>query len=38
VVIAPDFDPAAIEILTGKWKNIRLLRCPPPPWGSWRRG
>ena len=27
VVIAPDFDPAAIEILTGKWKNIRLLRC-----------
>ena len=32
VVIAPDFDPAAIEILTGKWKNIRLLRCPPPPW------
>jgi phosphoribosylaminoimidazolecarboxamide formyltransferase / IMP cyclohydrolase len=32
VVIAPDFDPAAIEILTGKWKNIRLLRCPPPSW------
>ena len=31
VVIAPDFDPAAIAILTGKWKNIRLLRCPPPP-------
>ncbi|HTR94767.1 MAG TPA: bifunctional phosphoribosylaminoimidazolecarboxamide formyltransferase/inosine monophosphate cyclohydrolase, partial [Trebonia sp.] len=31
VVIAPDFDPAAIEILTGKWKNIRLLRCDPPP-------
>jgi phosphoribosylaminoimidazolecarboxamide formyltransferase/IMP cyclohydrolase len=34
VVIAPDFDPAAIEILTGKWKNIRLLRCPPPPWAA----
>ena len=34
VVIAPDFDPAAIEILTGKWKNIRLLRCDPPPWGA----
>jgi phosphoribosylaminoimidazolecarboxamide formyltransferase/IMP cyclohydrolase len=32
VVIAPDFDPAAIEILTGKWKNIRLLRCAPPPY------
>ena len=34
VVIAPDFDPAAVEILTGKWKNIRLLRCDPPPWGA----
>ena len=32
VVVAPDFDPAAVEILTGKWKNIRLLRCAPPPW------
>jgi phosphoribosylaminoimidazolecarboxamide formyltransferase / IMP cyclohydrolase len=32
VVIAPDFDPAAIEILAGRWKNIRLLRCAPPPW------
>ena len=27
VVIAPDFDPAAVEILAGRWKNIRLLRC-----------
>ena len=34
VVIAPDFDPAAITILAGKWKNIRLLRCPPPPWAA----
>jgi phosphoribosylaminoimidazolecarboxamide formyltransferase / IMP cyclohydrolase len=34
VVIAPDFDPAAIEILTGRWKNIRLLRCAPPPWAA----
>jgi len=34
VVIAPDFDPAAIEILTGKWKNIRLLRCAPPSWAA----
>jgi phosphoribosylaminoimidazolecarboxamide formyltransferase/IMP cyclohydrolase len=33
VVIAPDFDPAAVEILTRRWKNIRLLRCVPPPWG-----
>jgi phosphoribosylaminoimidazolecarboxamide formyltransferase/IMP cyclohydrolase len=34
VVIAPDFDPAAIEILAGRWKNIRLLRCAPPPWAA----
>ena len=34
VVIAPGFDPAAVEILTAKWKNIRLLRCDPPPWGA----
>jgi phosphoribosylaminoimidazolecarboxamide formyltransferase / IMP cyclohydrolase len=34
VVIAPDFDPAAIEILTRKWKNIRLLRCAPPSWAA----
>ncbi len=34
VVIAPDFDPAAVEILTGRWKNIRLLRCAPPPWAQ----
>jgi phosphoribosylaminoimidazolecarboxamide formyltransferase / IMP cyclohydrolase len=34
VVIAPDFDQAAVEILTGRWKNIRLLRCAPPPWAA----
>jgi phosphoribosylaminoimidazolecarboxamide formyltransferase/IMP cyclohydrolase len=34
VVIAPDFDPAAVDILTRKWKNIRLLRCAPPPWAA----
>ena len=34
VVIAPDFDPAAVDILTGKWKNIRLLRCAPPAWAA----
>jgi phosphoribosylaminoimidazolecarboxamide formyltransferase / IMP cyclohydrolase len=28
-VIAPDFEPEALEILSGKWKNVRLLRCPP---------
>src|ERR1700683_314109 len=33
-VIAPAFAPAAVEILTGRWKNIRLLRCAPPPWGA----
>jgi phosphoribosylaminoimidazolecarboxamide formyltransferase/IMP cyclohydrolase len=31
VVIAPDFEPEALEILSGRWKNIRLLRCAPPP-------
>ncbi|WP_206664001.1 bifunctional phosphoribosylaminoimidazolecarboxamide formyltransferase/IMP cyclohydrolase [Thermomonospora catenispora] len=30
VVVAPDFEPAALEILTRK-KNIRLLRCPQGP-------
>jgi phosphoribosylaminoimidazolecarboxamide formyltransferase / IMP cyclohydrolase len=29
VVIAPDFEPAALDILTRK-KNQRLLRCAPP--------
>jgi phosphoribosylaminoimidazolecarboxamide formyltransferase/IMP cyclohydrolase len=38
VVIAPDFDPAAVDILTGRWKNIRLLRCTPPPWATGREG
>src|ERR1700761_2894186 len=37
VVIAPDFDPAAIEILAGRWKNIRLLRCAPPSWAAGER-
>src|SRR5215469_998558 len=39
VIIAPDFEPAALDILTRK-KNQRLLRCPPPPHGAgieWRR-
>ena len=29
VVVAPGFEPAALDILTGK-KNQRLLRCQPP--------
>jgi phosphoribosylaminoimidazolecarboxamide formyltransferase / IMP cyclohydrolase len=29
-VIAPDFEPEAVEILAGKSKNVRLLRCPAP--------
>ncbi len=29
VIIAPDFEPGALEILMAK-KNQRLLRCPPP--------
>jgi phosphoribosylaminoimidazolecarboxamide formyltransferase/IMP cyclohydrolase len=38
VIIAPDFEPAALDILTRK-KNQRLLRCAPPPAGpaqEWR--
>ena len=31
VIVAPDFEPAALDIFTGRWKNMRLLRCPPPP-------
>jgi len=26
VVIAPDYDEEALQIITGKWKNVRLLR------------
>jgi phosphoribosylaminoimidazolecarboxamide formyltransferase/IMP cyclohydrolase len=33
-VIAPDFEPEAVEILAGKWKNVRLLRCAAPGAGS----
>jgi phosphoribosylaminoimidazolecarboxamide formyltransferase/IMP cyclohydrolase len=29
-VVAPDFEPEAVEILAGKWKNVRLLRCAAP--------
>jgi phosphoribosylaminoimidazolecarboxamide formyltransferase / IMP cyclohydrolase len=38
VIIAPDFERAALDILTRK-KNQRLLRCAPPPAGpatEWR--
>jgi phosphoribosylaminoimidazolecarboxamide formyltransferase / IMP cyclohydrolase len=38
VLIAPEFEPAALDILTTK-KNLRLLRCPPPSAGpamEWR--
>ncbi|MFC9969339.1 bifunctional phosphoribosylaminoimidazolecarboxamide formyltransferase/IMP cyclohydrolase [Spirillospora sp. NPDC127200] len=33
VLVAPDFEDAALEILTRK-KNIRLLRCPEGPAGD----
>ena len=33
VVLAPDFDDEALEVLTTK-KNLRLLRVPPPPSGG----
>ena len=40
VVVAPEFEPEALEILTGR-KNLRLLRCPPPAGSElaaeWRR-
>jgi phosphoribosylaminoimidazolecarboxamide formyltransferase/IMP cyclohydrolase len=39
VIVAPDFEPAALDIFTSRWKNMRLLRCPPPPAGGaieWR--
>ena len=29
VVIAPDYEEAALGVLSRKWKNVRLLRCPP---------
>ena len=29
VVIAPDYDAEALKIITGRWKNVRLLRCAP---------
>ena len=37
-VIAPGFDPAAMDVLTGR-KNLRVLRCPAPEPGQgveWR--
>jgi phosphoribosylaminoimidazolecarboxamide formyltransferase / IMP cyclohydrolase len=30
VIVAPDFEPLALDILS-KQKNLRLLRCPAPP-------
>jgi phosphoribosylaminoimidazolecarboxamide formyltransferase/IMP cyclohydrolase len=33
VVVAPDFEPAAVEVLAGR-KNVRLLRCPPAARGG----
>jgi phosphoribosylaminoimidazolecarboxamide formyltransferase / IMP cyclohydrolase len=28
VVAAPDFEPGALTVLSGRWKNVRLLRVP----------
>ncbi len=33
VVCAPDFEPAALDVLQVK-RNLRLLRCPSPPGGD----
>jgi phosphoribosylaminoimidazolecarboxamide formyltransferase / IMP cyclohydrolase len=38
VVIAPDYEAEALEIITGKWKNVRLLRCAPLGAGPAARG
>ncbi len=35
IVVAPGFEPEAVDILRGS-KNIRLLGCPPPDRGSHR--
>ncbi len=41
VVVAPDYDAEALEVITGKWKNVRLLRCGAPTFRSgqkeWRQ-
>jgi phosphoribosylaminoimidazolecarboxamide formyltransferase / IMP cyclohydrolase len=29
VVISPEYEEAALGVLSRKWKNVRLLRCPP---------
>jgi len=29
VVIAPDYDAEALQVITGRWKNVRLLRSAP---------
>jgi phosphoribosylaminoimidazolecarboxamide formyltransferase / IMP cyclohydrolase len=39
VLVAPGFDPGALDILTRR-KNLRVLRCPPPDQDAhteWRR-
>ena len=33
VIIAPDYEPQALELLQGK-KNLRILRCPAPERGG----
>jgi phosphoribosylaminoimidazolecarboxamide formyltransferase/IMP cyclohydrolase len=38
VIIAPGYEPAALDVLRGR-KNLRVLRCPPPDRGpapEWR--
>jgi len=41
VVVAPDYDAEALGIITGRWKNVRLLRCGAPTFRSgqkeWRQ-
>jgi len=38
VVIAPDYDAEALKIITGKWKNVRLLRSGPEADATLRSG
>ncbi|MCS7032571.1 MAG: bifunctional phosphoribosylaminoimidazolecarboxamide formyltransferase/IMP cyclohydrolase [Phycisphaerae bacterium] len=30
VIVAPDYDESALELLKDRWKNVRLLRCGIP--------
>lgn len=35
VLVAPSYDPAALDLLAGKRKNMRVLSAPPPTAEGW---